>query len=174
MFIDVVFLFLIIAAIIKGYSKGLIVAMFSFFAVIIGIVLAIKLSANVAHWLQSSTNIAGFWLPFLSFALVIIAVVFVVKIVAKIIESTVEFALLGWANKLGGILMYAALYTSLLSVILFYFTKMNIIKPETLTASKTYPFIQPWAVNVIAVFSKLLPFFKDALIQLEAFFKTKI
>lgn len=174
MFIDILFLFIIIAAVIKGYSKGLIVAVFSFAAVIIGLAAALKLSSLVAVWLQKSTSISGYWLPFLSFALVMIGVVFLVKLGAKFVEKTVQFVMMGWVNKLGGIALYAALYISVLSVVLFYFNKMNLIKPETFVASKSYWFIQPWATKVIAAFGKIIPMFKDVFQQLEAFFESSI
>ncbi|MFY7965649.1 MAG: CvpA family protein [Chitinophagaceae bacterium] len=172
MFIDILFLFTIIAAVIRGYSKGLIVAVFSFAAVIIGLAAALKLSSSVAVWLQNSTSISSNWLPFLSFALVMIGVVFLVKMGAKIVEKTVQFVMMGWVNKLGGILLFAALYTSILSVVIFFFDKMHLIKADTIAASKSYWFIQPWAPEVMALFGKIIPAFQDIFLQLEAFFES--
>ena len=80
--------------------------------------------------------------------------------------------MMGWVNKLGGIVLYAALYTSLLSVALFFCDKMNLIKPETFATSKTYWFVQPWATKVIAAFGKIIPIFKDVFQQLENFFES--
>ena len=171
MFIDILFLFIIIAAVIKGYSKGLIVALFSFAAIIIGLAAALKLSSSVAVWLQNSVSISSYWLPFISFALVMFAVVFVVRLGAKFIEKTVQFAMMGWVNKLGGIVLYAALYISLLSVILFFFDKMHLIKQDSFTTSKSYWFVQPWAPKVIAGFGKVIPIFKDVFQQLSTFFE---
>jgi membrane protein required for colicin V production len=171
MFIDTLFILLLVAALYKGYSKGLIVAVFSFAAIIIGLAAALKLSSVVAVWLQKSTNLSGFWLPFLSFILVMIGVAFLVKLGAKFVEKTIQLVLLGWVNKLGGIVLYAALYISVLSVILFYFDKMNLLKEDTIATSKTYFFIQPWAPKVIAAFGKVLPIFKDVFHQLETFFE---
>jgi membrane protein required for colicin V production len=172
MFIDILFLFIIIAAVIKGYSKGLIVAVFSFAAILIGLAAALKLSAFVAVWLQTSTSISSYWLPFLSFALVMIAVIFLVKLVATIVEKTVQFAMMGWVNKMGGIVLYAALYTSILSVVLFFFNKMNLVKQDTFATSKSYWFIEPWASKLIAGFGKIVPVFKDTFHQLETFFES--
>jgi membrane protein required for colicin V production len=173
MFIDILFLFIIIAAVIKGYSKGLIVAVFSFAAILIGLAAALKLSSTVAGWLQTSTSITSYWLPFLSFALVMIAVVFLVKLAATIIEKTVQFAMMGWVNKIGGIVLFAALYTSILSVILFFFSKMNLIKQDTFITSQSYWFIEPWASKVIAGFGKIVPIFKDTFHHLETFFESR-
>jgi len=173
MFIDTLFLLIMIAAIFKGYSKGLVVAIFSFAGIFIGLAAAIKLSAAVAVWLQKSTNLSGYWLPFLSFIMVMIAVVFLVKIASKIVEKTVQFALMGWVNKIGGILLYTLLYISILSIVLFYFDKMHLLKEETIATSKTYFFIEPIAPKVIAGFGKIIPIFKDMFHQLETFFENK-
>ena len=59
MMLDGIFLILLIIAIIKGYSRGLIVALFSFLAIIIGLVAAIKLSAVVAAYLENNAHLNG-------------------------------------------------------------------------------------------------------------------
>ena len=68
--IDIIFAIIIIIACIKGYQKGLIIAVFSIIAFIIGLAAALKLSAVVAGWLNGQANISAKWLPFISFALV--------------------------------------------------------------------------------------------------------
>lgn len=170
MFIDILFLLSIIAAIIKGYSKGLIVAVFSFAAIIIGLAAAIKFSSVVANWLNSATNLPAYWMPFLSFSIVIIGVIIVVRLGAKIVEKTVQLAMMGWLNKLGGIILFASIYISILSVVLFFFDKMHILKPETISSSASYWFVKPWAPKIIAGFGYVIPFFQNTFHQLESFF----
>ncbi len=170
MFIDTLFIILLITAVFKGFSKGLIVAVFSFLAIIIGLAAALKLSTVVASWLQSSTNITAKWLPIIAFAMVMFGVVFLVRLGAKWIQRTAEFALMGWLNKIGGIILYIALYTTVFSVILFLADKIQLIKADTIAASTFYPFIQPWGPKAIDGFGVVIPIFKDLFAQLEAFF----
>lgn len=177
MLIDILFLLVLIAAVIKGYQKGLIVAVFSFAAILIGLAAALKLSSVVAVWLQGTTNISAYWLPFIAFVLVMLGVILLVRLLAAIIEKTVQFALMGWINKLGGIVLYALLYVSLLSVVLFFFVKMQLLKQDVVAASKSYEYVQPFAPKIISLFSKVFPFLKDIFHQLENFFeaaKTRI
>ncbi len=159
-------------AAIKGYSRGLIVAVFSFVAIIVGLAAAIKLSAVVAGWLASSTNVSATWLPVLSFALIMIAVVLLVRLGANMVQRSVEFAMLGWVNKLGGILLYAIIYITVLSVIFFFAAEVNLIKPETIASSKCYDFIKPWGPKAINAFGAVIPLFKNMFTQLEDFFAT--
>lgn len=170
--IDIVFAILIIIACVKGYQKGLIIALFSIVAFIIGLAAALKLSSVVAGWLGNNANVSARWLPFVSFALVFLAVVLLVSWGGKIIEKTFEMALLGWVNRLGGIIFYAALYIIIFSVFLFYAEKIHLIEQATIQTSQTYSFVQPWAPIVIDNFGKVIPLFKDMFTELETFFDT--
>lgn len=177
MFIDILFAVLLVMACIKGYSKGLIIALFSVLAFIIGLAAAMKLSTVAADYLKANLNVGAQWLPFLSFILVFLAVVLLVRWGAKLIEKTVSFAMLGWVNKIGGVLLYVALYTIILSIILFYAQKINLVNAETIVASKTYAFIQPWGPKAIDGLGVVLPWFKNMFGELQQFFdgvKTKV
>src|SRR4030095_15282083 len=115
MIIDFVFLILLVLSVIKGMSRGLVVAVFSFLAIIIGLAAAMKLSYIVANWLQHSFNTGKQWLPVLSFLIVMIGVILLVRWIAKLIQAAVNFSMLGWLNKLGGIAFYLLLYLSVYS-----------------------------------------------------------
>ena len=170
MIIDIIFLILLVLAIIKGISRGFIVAIFSFFAIIIGVAAAMKLSYIVANWLQHSFNTGQKWLPVLSFLIVLIGVIFLVRWVANLIQAAVKIAMLGWLNKLGGIILYLFIYLFIYSILLFYLTNMNFIKPETIAASKTYSLIEPFGEKAIDIVGKIIPVFKDIFQQLSDFF----
>src|ERR1700744_4387306 len=124
--IDIIYAILIILALFKGYRRGLIIAVFSFAGFIVGLAAALKLSVFVADHLKDSVNISAKILPFISFALVFIAAILLIHFGAKLIEKLFEMAALGWANKLGGILLYAILYTIIFSVFLFYADKLHV------------------------------------------------
>ena len=157
-------------AIFKGYQKGLIIAVFSIIAFILGLAAALKLSAIVADYLKDSINVSAKWLPFIAFALVFFTVVILVRLGAKLIEKAFQVVLLGWVNRIGGILLYATLYIIILSIFIFYAEKLKLLQPATIQTSLTYPFIQPWAAIVMDNFGKLIPPFKDMFTQLGDFF----
>lgn len=171
MLIDIIFAVIIVIACIKGYSRGLIIALFSIIAFIVGLAAALKLSAVVAGYLKDSVSISAKWLPFLSFLLVFIAVVLLVRWGGKLVEKSIQLVLLGWVNRIGGILLYAAMYTIIFSIFLFYAEKLNLLKPSVISASVTYDFVQPWGPKVIDGFGKVIPIFKDMFAELEKFFE---
>lgn len=170
MLVDIIYLILIIIAVFKGYSRGLVVALFSIVGFIIGLAAALKLSAVVSSYLEGTTSIPSRWLPFISFAIVFLIVVIAVRMLAKVVETAFEMALLGWANKLAGIVIYIALYTIIYSVFLFYADKMKLIAATTIQQSVTYSFIQPFAPAVINGLGTVIPWFKDMFTELEDFF----
>jgi membrane protein required for colicin V production len=171
MFLDIVVVCLMMVAIFKGYSKGMVSTIFSFLAIVIGIVIAFKFSAVVSTWLQKSTNIPTYWLPFISFIVIIVAIIFLAKISSSLVENIFQVVMLGWLNKLCGIVIYVALYAIVLSGFLFFLEKMSLLKPETLSNSKTYYIIAPIAPKVMTAFGYVLPFVKESIQQIESFFK---
>jgi len=170
MLIDVVFLILLLLAAFKGVRNGLIVALFSLIGFIVGIAIAVKFSAVAAAYIGQAVNISQRWLPLLAFVVVFVLVVVLVRLGARALQGVVEVAMLGWLNRLGGVLFYALLYIFVFSIVLFYFTQTHFIKPETAQASATYPFIEPLGPKVIDGLSAVVPLFKNMFAQLEAYF----
>jgi membrane protein required for colicin V production len=170
MFIDLIFIVLIIGAIVKGYRKGFILAIFSVLALIVGLAAAIKLSAVTASWLKGPVHVATKWLPVIAFIIVFVITALLVRLAARAIEKTTELVLLGWVNKLGGVLLFTVIYILIFSVLLFYAEKMNLIRADTIAASKTYEYIKPWGPKAMAAIGELIPFFKNMFQELEKFF----
>lgn len=171
MFVDIIGLILLVWAAFKGLRNGLIVGLFSFFAFIIGLAAALKLSAVAAEYIGINTNIGKRWLPFIAFTAVFLIVVLLVRLGAKAIEGVLRIAMLGWLNKLGGIALYILLYFFIFSIILFFAAQLHLLKNETLEASVLYPYIKPLAPKIINALGYLLPFFKNMFAQLETFFE---
>jgi len=170
MIIDIIFVILLVLALIQGYRHGLIVAVFSLVSIIIGLAAAVKLSAAVANHLGHAVKVSDKWLPVVSFAIVFIAVVFLIRLGARAIQKLTEAMMLGWANRLGGIILYAVIYLTIFSILLFYADQLKIIKPDTIKSSVTYSFIRPWGPKAINGFAAVIPLFRDMFTQLEDFF----
>lgn len=159
-----------VAALINGLRKGLIVAVFSIIGFVIGIAAALKLSAVVAEWLGQSTTIGAKWLPVLGFILVFIGVVLLIRIAAKFLEGAVEFVLMGWINRIGGVVLYAVLYTLLFSVFLFFTAQTGFFSASAAEESVTYKWVAPWGPKTMNAIGNFIPWFKNMFADLEAFF----
>src|SRR6187431_1738763 len=157
MILDIIVVVILILAIIKGYRQGLIVALFSLIALIIGLAAALKLSVVVAGYIGKAVNVSDKWLPIISFAVVFLIVVLLVRVGAKFIQKTVELAMLGWANRVGGILLYAGLYIFIFSILIFYADQLGFIKSETKNESVAYAYVQPWGPKLMDGLGKIIP-----------------
>lgn len=170
MTIDVIYLVLMVMAVVKGLRKGLIIAVFSVIALITGLAAALKLSVVVAGFLSDTTTIGARWLPVISFIIVFLMVALLVRWVAGLLEAAIDAVWLGWVNKLGGILLYMALYTIIFSVLLFFATQVRLVSADTVSRSKTYGWIEPLGPAVINGFGKMIPVFKNMFTELTSFF----
>lgn len=170
MFIDIIVFILLLMAAFKGFRKGLIVAVFSLLSFIVGLAAALKLSAVAADYIGSNLTISQRWLPVIAFIAVFLIVAFLVRLGAKFLEGAVRLALLGWVNRLGGILFFVLIYLFVFSIVLFYANQLHLINPDTVQASATYSYLQPLAPKIIAGLGVVVPFFKNMFTELQAFF----
>lgn len=170
MLIDIIFLVIVIIAAIRGIRRGFIIAVFSVIAIIIGLAAAIKLSTVAADYLDDSVNVSARWFPVISFIIVFLLFVLVVRLIANLFQKTVEIAFLGWLNRMAGAVLYIFLYTVIFSVVLFFAGQLNLIKGDTIADSTVYPWVEPIGPYVINGIGKVAPFFRDMFEQLKAFF----
>lgn len=169
MLLDIIVLLALVVAAFKGFTRGFIVAIASFFAYLIGLAAALKLSAVVADALGSNSAAGSRWLPVLAFVIVFVAVLLLVRLLAKVVQGAMQAAMLGWANRLGGFLFYALAYLLFLSISVFYLSKLDLFN-SVWQYSVTYPYLQRIAPFFIDALSLILPFLKDVFAQLSQFF----
>lgn len=171
MIIDIITLILLAIAIFKGWQRGLIVAVFSLVGLIVGLAAALKLSVLVAGYLDEAVSIFSKWLPVISFALVFIVVVLLIRMVANLIQASVELAWLGGVNKIGGAALYIIVYLLAFSVILFFLVQSGLITKKTVNESVTYQYIEPWGPWVLNSIGGFVPVFKNMFTELQQFFE---
>ena len=170
MLIDLIFAVILVLAILKGYQRGLVIGLFSLVAVIIGLAAAMKLSTVVAGYIGKAVKVSEEWLPIISFAVVFLIVLLLIRLGARAIEKAIEVVLLGWMNKIGGIILFTAIYITVFSVLLFYAEQMKLLQADTIDKSVTYSFVQPWGPKAMNGFGSIVPIFKDMFSELEQFF----
>lgn len=158
-FLDIILGALLVFALYKGTVNGLFIELASFLSLIVGVYLAVKFSvvtkdvlAGFVQWNPNTVQVIAFLLTFI---LVVIGIHFL----AKILTGIVDFAFLGWANKLGGGLFRVLKTVLFIGIVFSLFEKINhnhfFAKQETLdksifynpiqkTAAFMYPSITKW------------------------------
>lgn len=170
MSLDLIGITLLIIFFIRGYMKGLIVAVFSVLAILLGVICALKLSEVFASWLKEEGIITSGWAQLLSYIILFVGVILLVRLIGKAIQSSMEAVMLGVANKVVGGLLYALVTSVVWSSLLWIGTKMMLIAPETIAASKTYTYFEPIAPWTFEHIGKALPFAKNIFTDLQQFF----
>ncbi len=158
-FLDIILGALLALAMYKGIVNGLFTELASFLSLMIGIYFAVKFSvitkdflSEHVHWNPNSIQVVAFLLTFI---LVVVGIYFL----AKILTGIVDFAFLGWINKLGGGIFRVLKIVLIIGMLFSLFEKINhnhfFAKKETLdksifyypiqkTAAFMYPSIAKW------------------------------
>lgn len=170
MILDIISISLIILFFIRGYMKGFVVAAFSVLAILLGIICSLKLSGMLAAYLLRENIISTGWAPAISYIVLFIGVVLIVRLVASLIEKSLQAVMLGWANRTMGGLLYAFLAAVIWSSLLWLGNKMQVLSAETISQSKTYQWFEPvapWFFDKVGI---LWPMVKDIFADLQSFF----
>jgi membrane protein required for colicin V production len=148
MWLDLLTGTVLVIAILQGYKNGLIRAVVSFMSLFIGLVLAFQFAGFVARQLKEHTKIASHFLPFISFLIVLIAVLFALRWVSAFLQQGAQWLMLGWLNKLLGIVLYGFIYFTILSA-----AKMK--------QTYSYTYLNRWWPSLIGKMGGWLPFIKQ-------------
>ncbi|HEX6334409.1 MAG TPA: CvpA family protein [Flavisolibacter sp.] len=170
MLIDIIALVLLVMAAWKGIRKGLVVAVFSFVAFIIGLAAALKLSAVAAEYIGDAVNVSQRWLPVLAFFAVFFIVALLVRLGGKLVEGATQAVMLGWLNRLGGIIFYVLLYGFIFSIIIFYADQLHLVSDKAKAVSLIFPVLYAYAPEVMEILGSIIPVFGDMFQQLLEFF----
>lgn len=171
MIIDILFAITLLFAIFKGWRKGLIVGIFSLLALIAGAAAALKLSASFSLYIQKETHHPSVLWPVVAFIIIFFVVALLVHLIARALEKVAQLAMLGWINRLLGILLYGIAYTIIFSIALWFANQLYLMTPTLKSQSKVYSWVSAWGPYVINHSGAIIPWFKDAFHQLENFFQ---
>lgn len=170
MTIDLIAITLAILLFLRGYSRGIIVAICSVLAVLLGITCALSLSARLSNFLLEKDWVSSSLAPIISYAILFLAVLWLVRLLAKLVDGFTSSIMLGWVNKSIGGLLYIALGMVLYSSVLWLCDAAHLIAPETIVKSQTYAYIAPMAPWVFAHIGQVIPFAKGTFNEMRHFF----
>jgi membrane protein required for colicin V production len=171
MWLDILTGTLLIVAILQGIRNGLIKAILSFFSLFIGLIVAYQLAGWVANQLKQHTKIESHWLPFISFVVVLLLVLFLIKWVSGLLQQTAELLLLGWLNKVLGIVLYSFIYITIWSALVYFLQILGVLEAAKMKDAFTYTYLQKWWPYCMEKMSLWLPFIKTTIATFSNTFK---
>lgn len=135
----------------QGYNQGIIGTVFNLLAYVFGSIIAFKMAPLTTDMLERLTNSNNPAMYIAALLLNIFVILFILRQAAKGMEGIFEAAYLGQVNKMAGALLTGGFLVLVLSVILWFFTKVQFISDATLAQSRTWPILQelpPRAKNI--------------------------
>ena len=140
--LDIILLICFIPGIIRGISKGFLEQALSLAGIVLSVWAAFKFSALVCGWIKPYLSLSETTLNVVAFALILIAVSIVVLLVAKLLTKVLEMSMLGWLDKILGLVFALVVNALLLGVFVILFDTLNLkfgfVKPEVLDGSIVY------------------------------------
>jgi membrane protein required for colicin V production len=168
MAIDLIVLVLSIIAFVRGWKKGLLWAICSVIAVVLGIIIAMKLSSEFSQYLFVNNIITNQYALLISFVLLFAASIFLFRMVVKFAEKILDTLFLGWVNNLLGGLLYTFFAIFVVSTFCWLADQVSLLKPSLKTESQTYEYIKPISPTTISIVSNYLPYCKNLISQAQA------
>lgn len=166
MWIDILSGTILIIAILQGYRHGLIKAIISFFSLFIGLVVAFQFAGYISNLLKEHTKIGSQWLPFIAFLVVLIGVMILLKMITGILQQSAEWLMLGWLNKLLGMILYALIYGTILSAVLYFMILLGVVEKASIKDSFSFSYLESWWPYFMKKLSLWIPSIKSTLSSL--------
>lgn len=161
-YIDIVLGILLIIAAVQGFRKGFIIEFASLAALILGIWGGIKFSDFTARMITKYTGYHSDYLSLIAFFVTFILIVILIHFMGKLLDSVVKAAMLGFLNRLAGIIFGVLKTALILSILILLFDEVDqnvhILPAKQKEESKIYepmkqvvptllPFIKLWNLN---------------------------
>lgn len=157
--IDIVIVCFFLPALFFGIKNGMVKQLVALAVIYFGIVLSLRFATPVSLWVLEHVKMTEFWAKAVSFVLIFFVVALVLSLFGRIIENIIKITLLGWLNKLLGVVMTFILTILLLSVVVYLVDSANnlleFIPKEKLEESRFYPALLQLSQEVFPHFKEL-------------------
>ena len=123
--IDIILLICFVPALVSGIRKGFISQVISIISIIAGVWVSYEFSSVVGTWLGQYIEAAENVLKLIAFILIMTGVFAGLALLGKLLEGIISFVMLGWVNKLLGV-VFALLKTGLIvGLLIMAFCSLN-------------------------------------------------
>ena len=159
--LDIIIIICFIPALINGLRKGLVAQAVSIFSIILGVWLSFRFSSAVSSWIGGLVPSATpAILNITSFTLILIAVIFILFAIGKILEASIKIIMLGWLNKLLGVIFALIKCSLFIGLAIILFNSLNstfkIAGESYFSESILYPHFKHMAYTVFPYLKNLL------------------
>ncbi len=123
--LDIVLLVCLIPAVIQGLRKGFIAQAVAIISLVLGGWLAYHFSSALTKWLGQWIEVTGPAMDIISFIIIFAVVITGLFLLGKILEASVKIILLGWLNKLLGLVFALVKFALVIGLLIILFDSLN-------------------------------------------------
>lgn len=162
--IDIIIVCCFLPALYFGIRNGLVRQLVAFAVIYFGIRLSLRFSSPLSRWVLERAEISEFWTKTVLFILIFFAVALVLSLFGRILEKIIKISLLGWLNRLLGVVMTFCTFALLLAVLVYFTDSLNnlldFIPKEKIEESRFYP-------ALLQLSQEFFPHFKEFFHQVQ-------
>ena len=160
--LDIILAICFIPALIRGISKGFVEQAAALVAFFLSVWMAFRFSTLAADWLRPVLEVSETVLNVVAFVAILVVVSIAMVLLGKLISKFIKVAMLGWLDKLLGVLFGFLVTALILGVLIVSFdavnTRFTIVAAEKLEASVLYT-----SLRAIAWF--IFPYLKELIVK---------
>lgn len=158
--LDIILVICFLPAIYTGIKKGLVSQLFSIAILILGIWVSFKFSAPVSGWLGGFIKAEETLLKVIAFAVIFIVIFLASILLCKLIEKILKLVMLGWLNKLLGVVFALLKYAIILGLLIVLFNTLNVkfhlVKEEWFEGAVVYDALRQASYVVFPYLKEML------------------
>lgn len=157
--VDIILLICFVPALVQGLRKGFISQVIAIISIIAGVWVSARFTASASTWLAQYIEGSEQVLKVISFALIFIAVIAVLAILGRLLEGTVKLIMLGWLNRLLGMVLSLVKAGLIVGLVIMAFCSLNntfsLVSEEVLNESVLFPPLKNMAYTVFPYLKEL-------------------
>ena len=150
----------LIPALIQGLRKGFISQAISIVSVIVGIWASARFANLVADWVAQYITASEQVIKVVAFALILVVVFIALGLLGRLLENILNFAFLGWLNKLLGVIFSLLKAFLIIGLVILAFNSLNnafgLVKPEVINDSVLYGPVKNLADTIFPYIKNML------------------
>lgn len=162
--LDIILLICFVPALIQGIRKGFIAQAISIVSIVVGIWASARFADVVSAWVAQYITASEQVMKVVAFAIILVVVFIVLGLLGRLLEGLFNLVLLGWVNKLLGV-VFALVKTALIvGLVIMAFCSINdnfhLVQESILNESVLYPPLKKLAFDVFPYVKDMLTFTK--------------
>ncbi|MBQ8420830.1 MAG: CvpA family protein [Bacteroidales bacterium] len=158
--LDIILLLCLVWAVVQGLRKGFITQVIAIISIVFGVWASARFTNVVCAWLAQWISGSEQVLKVVAFTLILVVVFLVLAALGKALEGIIRLVMLGWLNKLLGVVFSLLKCLLILGLIILAFNSLNstiqLVNPEYLADSVLYGPIRDLANSVFPYVKEMI------------------